>query len=146
MSFRLDIESPPAILNTGLSLLTSVFPGQESSGNYSIRRPMKTSELNCSTRPLALLSALLPLLLGGCDDPYRNSAARPHVSYPVAKDDAPAQEVATPVSSAPHSAGASDFSAGEAKSDVVQGQENAVLTDAPNVPPPITRTHDQGPL
>ena len=23
----------------------------------------------------------------------------------------------------------------------VQGQENAVLTDAPNVPPPITRTH-----
>ena len=24
---------------------------------------------------------------------------------------------------------------------VVQGQENAVLTDAPNVPPPITRTH-----
>ena len=35
----------------------------------------------------------------------------------------------------------SDFSAGEAKSDPVQGQEEAMLTDAPTVPPPITRTH-----
>ncbi len=26
-------------------------------------------------------------------------------------------------------------------SDAVQGQEDAVLTDAPNVPPPITRKH-----
>src|SRR5687767_8659425 len=26
-------------------------------------------------------------------------------------------------------------------SDTVQGEEVAVLTDAPNVPPPITRTH-----
>ena len=35
----------------------------------------------------------------------------------------------------------SDFSAGDAKNDPVQGSEEAVLTDAPNVPPPITRTH-----
>lgn len=36
---------------------------------------------------------------------------------------------------------ASDFSAAEARNDAVQGEEEAVLTDAPNVPPPITRSH-----
>lgn len=36
---------------------------------------------------------------------------------------------------------ASDFSAGDAKTDPVQGEEEAVLTDAPHVPPPITRNH-----
>lgn len=35
----------------------------------------------------------------------------------------------------------SDFSAADAKADAVQGEEVAILTDAPNVPPPITRTH-----
>ena len=35
----------------------------------------------------------------------------------------------------------SDFSAGDAKNDAVTGQETAVLTDAPNVPPVITRTN-----
>jgi nitrite reductase (NO-forming) len=84
---------------------------------------------------------MLPLLLGGCDDPYRRSSAQSRASYPTAKTEAPAPGVAVPVISESPSTRGSDFTAGEAKSDPVQGQENAVLTDAPNVPPPITRTH-----
>lgn len=82
---------------------------------------------------LTVLSAVLTSMFAGCGDPYTSDrTAHKRVEYPVAKyDGAP-----TVAASA-----ASDFSAGDAKNDPVEGQEDAVLTDAPNVPPPITRTY-----
>ena len=98
-----------------------------------------------------LLPALAACAFAGCGDsrPSDNeTAARERFAKDVAKyrgtasQPVPAAEpAAVPVISTSQSAGGSDFSAGDAKSEPVRGQENAVLTDAPNVPPPITRTY-----
>jgi nitrite reductase (NO-forming) len=86
------------------------------------------------------LTALACLFLTGCGDSEKSSSeasARSRFAVDVAQfrgTAAPASPVSLPASS-------SDFSAGDAKNDIVQGTETAVLTDAPAVPPPITRTH-----
>ncbi len=104
----------------------------------------------------SLLTAIIPaafaVTLAGCGDSGSSSneqAARERFEKDVAQyrgaPPAPAAAASAPAIAAsvaqPATAGGSDFSAGDAKNDPVQGTENAVLTDAPNVPPPITRTH-----
>lgn len=105
---------------------------------------MNTIQTHRNQRLVQLLF-LLPMaagaLLTGCSDGSSNSnngqAPRVSAANDVAKD-SPAEAARTGASSF---AGVSDFSAADAKADPVQGTENAVLTDAPTVPPPITRTH-----
>ncbi len=81
-------------------------------------------------RPLLGSAALL---LTGCGD--SGSPGAGHPSPLEAAYHTPGGVVA------PAMAPGSDFSAGDAKNDPVQGSEEAVLTDAPRVPPPITRNH-----
>ncbi|MBP7951083.1 MAG: nitrite reductase, copper-containing [Verrucomicrobiales bacterium] len=96
--------------------------------------------IRIESKLLTLLSPAVFLALTGCGDPgdptenaTASGAAQPAA---VQVSAAPAELVTTrPVG------GISDFSAGDAKADPVQGTETAVLTDAPHVPPPITRNH-----
>ena len=108
--------------------------------------------MKASTCLSAIIPAVLAVTLTGCGDSGSSTneqAARARFEKDVAQfrggPAAPASPAAAPVttaSAAPAAtAGGSDFTAGDAKNDPVQGTENAVLTDAPNVPPPITRTH-----
>jgi nitrite reductase (NO-forming) len=100
---------------------------------------------NRSITGIIILSAALTALFAGCDDPSSSEQnAHKRFEYQVA------EYGRTPAVSAAGSESAvstvavgavSDFSAGDAKNDPVTGQEDAVLTDAPNVPPPITRNH-----
>jgi len=88
-------------------------------------------------RAAGLTAAGLALLLAACGE-------RGASTNDVVVREEFARDVARFSAGAGAPAGAlpgSDFSAGDAKTDPVQGQEDAVLTDAPNVPPPITRTH-----
>lgn len=93
------------------------------------------------TSPIRFASAAaLALLLAACGDGgSRNNEAvvREQFARDVARFGSPGADAAGATAAMP----AVDFSAGDAKNDPVQGQEDAVLTDAPNVPPPITRTH-----
>jgi nitrite reductase (NO-forming) len=100
--------------------------------------------MKASCTPLLHLSALSALILAGCGDSGISSneeAARERFAKDVAQLRGPAVAAPAPAAPAQAVAAASDFSAGDAKSDPVQGTEVAILTDAPNVPPPITRTH-----
>jgi FtsP/CotA-like multicopper oxidase with cupredoxin domain len=79
------------------------------------------------------------LLLSSCGD-SGNSAAEAKAREDFTKNVAQyMKDDPVPVTASP--GGVSDFSAGDAKNDPVQGVEEAILTDAPNVPPPITRDH-----
>ncbi len=84
---------------------------------------------------------LASLVLTSCGD--RGSSSNDALAQAAyAKEMAKYGAPAAPVAAAPASAGAaSDFTAADAKNDVVTGQENAALTDAPLVPPVITRTN-----
>jgi nitrite reductase (NO-forming) len=89
-----------------------------------------------------LVLTLLSTVLSGCDNPAtseRNAMKRFEHDVSQSRSVPPGTGVTTsePVSVTNES----DFSAGDVKSDVVQGQEDAVLTDAPSVPPPITRNY-----
>src|SRR6187401_1183235 len=96
----------------------------------------------------AIVPAVLAVTLAGCGDSGSSGneqAARERFEKDVAQyrgTPAAVASVAVPPA-APATAvlatigGGSDFSPGDAKSDPVQGQEIAVPTDAPNVPPPI---------
>src|SRR5262245_35447679 len=106
------------------------------------------------TFPLHLiLPVVVAVSLAGCDDPSARSeeqAARERFADEVARyrSSLPSPPVTT-ATTTPEAAAAfvnraipvANFSAGDAKNDPVQGTEDAVLTDAPKVPPPITRTH-----
>ncbi len=91
-------------------------------------------------RTTVLLTLLVSsLVLTSCNEkksPSNELIAQAAYAKEVAKYAAPAPAAPASLASA-----ASDFSASDAKADVVTGQENAILTNAPLVPPVITRTH-----
>ena len=99
--------------------------------------PMKS----CQTilRPLLCGTAAF---LSGCGEPGPSGGGSALTEQERAAQVAAYQALA-PAAAAPAGGGGSvsDFSPGDARKDPVQGTENAVLTDAPNVPPPITRTN-----
>lgn len=85
---------------------------------------MKPPKITPSGLPLtagSLLSVLL-LTLNSCDNSQKNTSNAPATI---------GQGIV----------GVSDFSAGDAKDDAIKGEEIAIITTAPVVPPPITRKH-----